>query len=413
MARPRAEIRESSQEIREFLRTYHGQPQEPRLEMLRMLRDHPAQTLADVARQLGRSERSIERWWESYARDGISALLHIGRPGGRRPRRISPETLDELRIKLETEGFAGLGEARLWLEERHGISYSRSGLWGLLRDGTRATHGLWTIHHSRRAPRAAAPEVTKGPFSGDVLRFLNALPSTIDPVEWIIKFRDALMELFDDVDRISLIVNTQCDLHRPEEYRPTVSIRHHSQGGGQATGSISVNAVEQPKRRFEEILEDFRRQGFPLDEYHAPHGFDYHYEGAAYLGTVFLWREVTDTPISDHTVEVIRSLESFFTFMLTDLVTRHQYGKPVDRAFMEAFERLAEEASLSPQERRIIVLQLLGHSYKDMADVMSVTVDTVKKHFKAIHRKTGTRGQAELFAKYFTANLSQKEALED
>jgi DNA-binding CsgD family transcriptional regulator len=48
-----------------------------------------------------------------------------------------------------------------------------------------------------------------------------------------------------------------------------------------------------------------------------------------------------------------------------------------------------------------------------MADVMSVTVDTVKKHFKAIHRKTGTRGQAELFAKYFTANLSQKEALED
>jgi DNA-binding CsgD family transcriptional regulator len=412
MARPRAEISESIEEITEFLRTYHGQPQQPRLEMLRMLLEHPSRTLADAALLLGRSQRSIERWWESYARDGISGLLHIGRPGGRRPRRISPETLEDLRIKLETEGFARLGEARTWLEERHGVAYSRSGLWNLLRHGTRASHGLWTIHHSRRAPRTAAQEKARGPFSGDILSFLNALPSTIDPVEWINKFRDALMELFDDVDRISLIVNTQCDLHRPQEYQPTVSIRHHSQGGGMTTGAVSMAPVDKPKQRFEEILEDFRRQGFPLDEYHPPHGFDYYYEEMAYLGTVFLWREVTDAPISDHTIEVIRSLGSFFTFMLTDLVTRHQYGKPVDRAFVEAFERLAEEASLSPQERRIIVLQLLGHSYKDMADVMSVTVDTVKKHFKAIHRKTGTRGQAELFAKYFTANLSPKEALE-
>ena len=42
----------------------------------------------------------------------------------------------------------------------------------------------------------------------------------------------------------------------------------------------------------------------------------------------------------------------------------------------------------------------------------SVTVDTVKKHFKQIHKKTGTRGQAELFAKYFTANLSKKDAFD-
>lgn len=413
MARPRVDIIESSEEIDEFLRSYRGTPQEIRLEMLRLLNDHPAQTLADVARTLGRSERSIERWWESYARDGIAALLHVGRPGGRKPRRISPEILDELRIKLETEGFAGLGDARNWLEERYGVSYSRSGLWNLLRQGTRATHGLWTIHHSRRTPRAHGQSKSKGPFSSEIVEFLNALPSTMDPVEWINKFRDALMELFDDVDRISIIVNTLCDLHKPEEYVPTVSIRHHNQGGGTASGSISVNAIEQPGGRFEGIVEDFRRQGFPLGDYHRPIGFDFHYEGHAYLGTVVLWREVTVTPISDHTIEVIRSLEPFLTFMLTDLVTRHQYGKPVDRAFYQAWERLVDEALLSQQERRIIVLQLLGHSYKDMADVMSVTVDTIKKHFKAIHRKTGTRGQAELFAKYFTANLSQKEALEE
>lgn len=410
MGRTRAEIRESREEIDEFIRSYHGQPQEQRLEMLRLLVAEPSRTLADVAASLGRSERSVERWWETYARDGLAALLAVGRAGGRRPRRITPEVLHDLRIKLETDGFSGIDSARDWLEERYGVTYSRSGIWNLMRSGTRATHGLWTVHHTRRTMRAKAPEGMPSQVSPDILSFLNALPSTMNPVEWINAFREALLELFDDIDRISLIVNTLCDLREPEQYVPTVSIAHHTQGGADVQGSISVTAVSGSQH--EGILEDFRKQGFPLHDYHPPHGFDYHYEGQAYLGTIFLWREVTESPISDHTVEVIRSLERFLTFMLTDLVTRHQYGKPVDRVFYQAFERLVEEAALSPQERRIIVLQLLGHSYKDMADVMSVTVDTIKKHFKQIHRKTGTRGQAELFAKYFTANLSQKNALD-
>ena len=412
MPRQRAEIRETDEEIAEFLRSYRGQPQEPRLEMLRLLRAEPDRTLSDVAQALGKSERSIERWWETYVRDGLSSLLVIGRAGGRRPRRISPEVLEELRIKLETDGFADVDGARSWLETRYGVTYSRSGLWNLLRTGTRATHGLWTVHHTRRSAPRETTASENSSISQEILTFLNSLPSTMNPVEWINAFRDALLELFDDIDRISIIVNTLCDLREPEQYVPTVAIAHHTQGGAAVAGTISVNAVGGPNRPFEGVLEDFRKQGFPLHDYHPPHGFDYHYEGHAYLGTIFLWREVTAAPISDHTVEVLRSLERFLTFMLTDLVTRHQYGKPVDRVFYQAFERLVEESSLSPQERRIIVLQLLGHSYKEMADVLSVTVDTIKKHFKQIHRKTGTRGQAELFAKYFTANLSQKEALE-
>src|SRR5687767_15053488 len=121
MSRPRAEIRESEEEITEFIRSYRGQPQESRLEMLRLLREEPTRTLADVAAALEKSERSIERWWETYTREGLAALLVIGRGGGRRPRRISAEVLEELRIKLETDGFPGVDNARVWLEERYGI----------------------------------------------------------------------------------------------------------------------------------------------------------------------------------------------------------------------------------------------------------------------------------------------------
>jgi DNA-binding CsgD family transcriptional regulator len=412
MARPRAELRESLEKIDDLLHMYSGAPQEPRVRMLRLLGEDPGRTLADVSRVLATSERTVERWWQTYASDGLASLLSVGRRGGRR-RRISDEALQDFRANLESDGFRTISDAQEWLRERYGIEYGRTAIWNLLRAGTRASRGLWTVHQARGSAHIAGRSDPSHAFQSDFVAFLNALPSTTDPVEWITTFREALLGLFEEVDRISIVVNTLCDLVDPEEYVPTFSIRMHTKGGTIPSGSISIGHVGERRGRFEEICEDFRQKGFPIHEYHAPHGFDYHYKGHAYLGTIILWREVTAPPISDHTIDAIQSLEPFLTFMLTDLVTRHEYMKPVDRVFHDAFDRLVEEAALSPQERRIIVLQLRGYSYKEMADLLSVSVDTVKKHFKQIHRKTGTRGQAELFAKYFTANLSSREALED
>jgi len=152
-------------------------------------------------------------------------------------------------------------------------------------------------------------------------------------------------------------------------------------------------------------VEAVRRQGLPFELYHPPTGFDYYYAGQAYLGTILLWREIGKPPITEGTLQTMAELEPFLVFALSDLVARHQSERPIGRVFHDALEDLVSEAGLSPQEERIVVLQLMGHSYKEMADVLAVTVDTIKKHFKQIHKKTATRGQAELFAKYFTSRL--------
>jgi DNA-binding CsgD family transcriptional regulator len=156
------------------------------------------------------------------------------------------------------------------------------------------------------------------------------------------------------------------------------------------------------------ILDGIRRQGHQLDLLHPPHCIDYYYGGHAYLGTIIFWRDKSKEPISSGTLEFISELEPFFIFALSDLVARNEQARPIDGVFNEALTLLNQEAGLTTQEQRVIVLQLLGHSYKEMADILFVSIDTVKKHFKNIHQKTNTKGQAELFAKYFTSRLADK-----
>ncbi|MBS1912791.1 MAG: helix-turn-helix domain-containing protein [Bacteroidetes bacterium] len=153
------------------------------------------------------------------------------------------------------------------------------------------------------------------------------------------------------------------------------------------------------------LLEDFKRQGYPLERYHPPCGFDYYFGGKAYLGTIFLWRELDREPISETTLQAIRLLEPFIVFALSDLVARRQHSEPDVRVFTDALRGLTATSGLSNQELRVVILQLFGHSYKEMADMLGISVDGVKHHLKMIHRKTGARSYTELFAKYFTPRL--------
>ena len=113
--------------------------------------------------------------------------------------------------------------------------------------------------------------------------------------------------------------------------------------------------------------------------------------------------------LAKETISIMKTLEPFIIFMLSDMVARHQAQRPMDTAFYDAVKEMTEDAQLSKSEKRIVILRLMGHSYKDVADNIFVTVDTVKKHLTQIHRKTQTNGMAELFAKYFSARLIPRD----
>ena len=120
---------------------------------------------------------------------------------------------------------------------------------------------------------------------------------------------------------------------------------------------------------------------------------------------MILWRERVNPPIRSETLAIMAVIEPFLIFMLSDLVARHQQAKPGDRTFNEALGIMSQEARLTEQERRVVILQLFGHSYQDIADRLHLSLDTVRKHVKSIYRKTGTGSYTELFAKYFTPRL--------
>ncbi|HVZ38394.1 MAG TPA: helix-turn-helix domain-containing protein [Candidatus Kapabacteria bacterium] len=402
MARTKGSVQESLGMLLELEAQHQGTSTEVKLRMLRLLKEQPGQTLASVAAKVGRSERCAQRWWSIYKEAGLNGFIAEGSSPRGKSRRIGEEVLAELQEKLNSDGFSRLSEIQAWLQEKHRISYSRSGIWNIVRTSLNAAPGGW--QSAQEAPAGSPAEAPPAPTAlGDtksLVSFLNSLPTSNDTIEWASQFRDTLQSLLPDVDRISISVNRDCSLEDPENYSMALIV---TQGKVGRESTVTIQRAD--GSHAERMIEDYRRQGAPLDQFHPPTCYEYFYGGTAYIGTVILWRDKTKPVISEESKALIASLEPFILFSLSDLVARHQSLRPIDRVFHGALMYLVEDASLSPQEERIVVLQLMGHSYKEMADILSVTVDTVKKHFKQIHRKTGTRGQAELFAKYFTSRL--------
>ena len=232
---------------------------------------------------------------------------------------------------------------------------------------------------------------------------MNRLPLTSDSQHAIERYREALMEMLGEVDRVSIYVNINCNLEDPEVYQPDMMITVNATEGTEGVSVASFNTGEKPSDR---LIENFRSQGLPLDDYHAPVSYDYYLHDRAYLGALILWRDRTKPAITERTRTMVALMEPFVIYMLSDLIARYHYAHPVDRMFHDALKTMTNEAQLSQQERRVVTFRLLGLAYKEIADQLNISEDAIKKHLGSVHRKTGTRSYTELFAKYFTPRLN-------
>lgn len=400
----RSQITETVRQLRLLERQHADSSGRERIVALRMLKSEPGLTLMELAGRLGRSRRALQRWLEAYRRGGIGEMLSpVVRPG--RPRRLDADAVRALRGELREARLGRITDVQAYLQRQFGLDMSTSGVWYVMRRDLSATPRGWiTIHDEVDRPHPNGLDSGRG-INRRVIDFLNALPTTDDSRQWVIDFREALATFLGDVDRISINVDLTFDR---EDAETSQIVTQHVQSSPTARSRMAITVArdraEAPSQR---LLREARAGGFPVAAFHEPTSFDYFFGGGAYLGSVILWRNRSEPPISKETVGVMAELERFILFALSDIVARNKAARPVDTAFSDALRRMNADADLSAQEQRIVILQLMGHSYKEMADLLSVTVDTVKKHFKQIHRKTGTRSQSELFAKYFTFRLGE------
>lgn len=125
-------IQEDPGELARLERQHRSGSLADRLKMLRLLKSGAYRSRRALSDVLGYSERQLQRWFATYQRGGLPALVARERPSGR-GERITPEAWAALEQEMKAGRVATLKEAQRFLEERFSTSYTIGGLSDLFR----------------------------------------------------------------------------------------------------------------------------------------------------------------------------------------------------------------------------------------------------------------------------------------
>jgi transposase len=396
-----------------------------RVRALRLLKENEEEPLSSIAARAGVPSVTFERWWRAYRKGGLDALLEADHRGGNRARRLGEGGLIELRKRVEQGEFQDKGEIQKWICEKYGIEYSRTGVRRLLesigvrleqpvRKGTPLVETITGSLANRNGAQGQSADVAESQCCNTditvdcLIGLMNSLPSEYSVAACANTLRNGLRLILKDVDRISIDINTRCDLLNPDDYAPDLML-NQGLAPDRRNADINIRKAAKSGEIAKYLLENFSAQKVSLDLYHAPIWREYYHQDKAYLGTLFLWRERTKPPISERTIALLDRLRKFIQYVLADVVTRHHYAHHLERTFYDIVSSIAEECELGMQERRVLIMRLLGASYKDIAKRIHVAPNTVSKYATSIHQKTGTKSVIDLFATYLTPRLNEDD----
>lgn len=386
---------------------YQGRPEAARITMLRLLRDEPNRSINDIALQIGYSVPTVKRWMKIYRSEGLDALVQIGARGRQDE---GDEGLEKLSKKMAAGDFSSLAEVRQWMERQD--AYGN----GTAVNGS-AERG--TLTASGRGKKGRAGERT-GAIAGDhehilsgvvipekVFKFLNSIPTTHVDVDWIKQFRAALQEFLGDVDRITMTVSVHRNVINPPVTDTLVSFRKDIPSGEWVLEHVDTD-VDGEDYRLRFLMTQLQPT-FPHDNYHPPKAFVFYYRDQFYMGGMILWRNKELPPISEQTLAVVELLKPFLAFLYSDLAARHQLNNPLEAMINEVLGEITTAVDMTLQERRILLMQLLGFNYEKIAEELNISINTVRSHVKSLYVKTGAHGPAQFFAKYFAPKLKKRE----
>jgi DNA-binding CsgD family transcriptional regulator len=345
-------VRESVAELAAIARRCEGSVR-ARVAMLLALRRDPELTFERLSAEIGYSERNLYRWWAEYREHGLAGLLHDA--PFEVARRSPPSLLSP-----------------------------GSGLAGVAAGG---------------GARGAVDGEGQGEVSVRMARFLNAMPTTFESGEWMRRFHAQLKLLLVGVDVITLRVNLASEAEDPDDEPAELVIVDETQRrGGAHRRRVRAASVRTTPGRV--LVAQILAEGFPASVYQIPSVFDYFVEGGEYVGSIVLWRERAKTPIPAATLELMRTLQPFIAFLLSDCVSRHVQHDPGLHAVRHVIDAIAARIGLRGRELEIFALQLAGASRSEIAARQGIALSTVGKYVASIHAKAGTRNYAELLTRF-------------
>ncbi|MBI2427546.1 MAG: response regulator transcription factor [Ignavibacteriales bacterium] len=78
-----------------------------------------------------------------------------------------------------------------------------------------------------------------------------------------------------------------------------------------------------------------------------------------------------------------------------------QIARKVVQAFQQTGESKKQTENLSPREHEILSYLAKGYRYKEIADTLFISVETVRTHLRNIYEKLQVRSRTEAVLKYF------------
>jgi len=155
MYKPLPEIQKTLEELEVRLKRERNPQLRPRLHLLVLMRSGRVQRRAEAALHLAVHRNTIGRWVAAYEEGGLPALLHIEKTGAKPGQRSLPEAaLNELREKLDAEGFDGYTDVQRWLAEAWGLEVRYATLHRLVRYGLRAKLKRARPQHAKKTRTA-------------------------------------------------------------------------------------------------------------------------------------------------------------------------------------------------------------------------------------------------------------------
>lgn len=124
MRTPLPTIAESVDDLKAQFKQERHPAKQVRLHALYLLASGQAHSRQELAALLGVDRNTIGRWLATYAHGGVSALLAVYVPAGKR-KPLTPDQLQTLQHALaQPQGFASFGAVQQWIADTFGVQLS-------------------------------------------------------------------------------------------------------------------------------------------------------------------------------------------------------------------------------------------------------------------------------------------------
>ena len=234
-------------------------------------------------------------------------------------------------------------------------------------------------------------------LSNRVWSFFQSLPQTCDRSNWMQQIRRSLILLFQDVDLLVVSTNysPQMVFSRQEEI-----LGLFTRCPSSSTPSAVLPCVRPLHTHSERLLSLVEQSGVNLNIYQVPYTLEIDFQGN-YLGTLILFKEKIASTIKTDTLDAVWKLRPFLQWLFSGAGIKERYQRPQVAIRPTLTLMLQNHLRLSAEDQFILTLLLSGYSYKQTAETMGVTIDTVKKHMKKVYSRAGVGSLAELWTKYY------------